>query len=85
MYHVYILQSQKDLKFYAGLTNDLERRLTEHNGGYVKPTRGRRPLVIVYSEKCDNLVSARAREKFFKSGAGREFRDNVLKQINIPR
>jgi len=33
MYYVYVLLSLKDKKFYIGFTNDLKRRLKEHNSG----------------------------------------------------
>ena len=84
MYYVYILQSQKDLGFYTGLAKDISRRLREHNSGQVKPTKGRRPLMVVHTERAMTLSEARNREKFLKTGAGREFRDQVLKK-NIPR
>jgi len=84
MYHVYIIQSQKDLKFYTGITNNLERRLKEHNKGKnsTPSTLERGPFKLVHSESVENRIEARKRERFFKSGAGREFRDKVL---NIPR
>ncbi|MFH1473116.1 MAG: GIY-YIG nuclease family protein [bacterium] len=85
MYYVYILQSLKDSKFYTGLAKDVPRRLSEHNGGFVKPTKGRRPLKLVYTEKFKTLAEARSREKFFKTGSGREFREEILKQKHIPR
>ena len=81
MYYVYILQSLKDSAFYTGLAKDVGRRLREHNTGHVKPTKGRRPLAIVYTEEHATLALARAREKFFKTGAGRELREKL---INIP-
>ena len=84
MYYVYILQSQKDLNYYTGLAKDLERRLQEHNSGQTKATKSRRPFKIVYTEKFETLEQAREREKFFKTGSGREFRNEILKN-NIPR
>ena len=84
MYHVYILQSQKDSGFYTGLTKDLSRRIHEHNGGNVQATKARRPFVLLYSEQYVTRDEARKREKFLKTGEGREFRDSVV-QRNIPR
>ena len=84
MYYVYILKSQKDFQFYTGLTKDVSRRLQEHNSGQVKPTKGRRPLMVVYTEQVATLSEARNREKFFKTGSGRLYRDKMLK-TNIPR
>jgi len=85
MYYVYILQSQKDLGFYTGLAKNVSRRLQEHNGGHVKPTKGRIPLKLVYIEEFRTLAQARSREKFFKTGIGREEREEILRKNNIPR
>ena len=84
MYYVYILQSQKDSKFYTGLAKNVSRRLSEHNSGQVKPTKGRRPFILVHQECVKTLKEAREREIFFKSGRGREFRDSIL-NTHIPR
>jgi putative endonuclease len=83
MYYTYILQSQKDQTFYTGMTENISRRLQEHNTGQTKSTKHRAPFELVYAEEFKTRTEARAREKFFKSGSGREFRDNILK--NIPR
>ena len=52
MFHGYVLQSVADGHFYVGITNDLQRRLREHNKGRQRSTRARRPFRIVYSEGC---------------------------------
>ncbi len=80
MYYVYIIQSLKDKKFYTGLTNDLERRIKEHNHGKLSTpsTKTRGPFKLVFYEICKSLKEAREREKFFKSGAGREQRNKLL-------
>ena len=72
-YYVYILRSLKDSKRYIGITTDPDRRLYEHNTGLVLSTKGRRPFVRIYLEKCINRQAARKREKYFKSGGGRRF------------
>ncbi|MEQ8244956.1 MAG: GIY-YIG nuclease family protein [Fulvivirga sp.] len=72
-YYVYILVSNVSGNLYKGFTNDLSRRLKEHNAGYNKSTKSGRPWELIYSEKCNNRLEAREREKFFKSGVGREF------------
>ena len=84
MYCVYILQSLKDYNFYTGLTKNIERRLREHNTGQVKPTKGHIPFKLIHTEKFETLAKARAREKFLKTGSGRELRDKILGK-NIPR
>lgn len=62
MYYVYVLQSQKDNLFYTGFTNDLQKRLSQHNDGKVKSTMNRTPLFSVYFEACLNQQDATHRE-----------------------
>lgn len=84
MYFVYILQSLKDKKFYTGITNNLERRLKEHNKGKksTPSTAYRGPFKLVYFEKFNSRQVARKREKFLKSGTGREFRNRLTSQYS---
>ena len=79
MNYIYVLKSKKDLKRYIGLTNNLERRLLLHNSGKVKATKNRRPFELIYFEKFENRTKAAKREKFLKSGKGREFLKSILK------
>lgn len=73
-YIVYAIKSQKDQKIYVGMTNNIERRLKEHNTGAVFSTKGYRPWKLIYTENCGNKRSeARKREKTLKSGYGKEF------------
>jgi putative endonuclease len=72
MYTVYVLQSLKDGKHYTGSTSDLDRRLKEHNDGKTESTKRRRPFVVVYTEVYAGKEEAEKREKFFKTGKGRE-------------
>ena len=77
MYTVYVLQdSQK--KNYKGMTNDLERRFSEHEHGHTKTTRNMKDLRVVYQEKYDTFEEARKRELYLKSAAGRRFLKNKL-------
>jgi putative endonuclease len=75
---VYILHSKKDGKLYIGLTNNISRRIEEHNSGRVSATKGRRPLVLVHLENYLDRKQAVEREKFFKSGQGRELLKDLL-------
>ena len=72
MYTVYVLKSLKDRKRYIGYTNNLHRRLNEHNSGRTVSTRLRRPFVLIYQEQFATKEDAETREKHFKSGKGRE-------------
>ena len=79
MYWVYVLKSGVDEKLYYGLTSNLEQRLDQHNSGLVRSTKSRRPFKIVYHEKVSDLITARRKEKYFKSGFGRKY---VARKIN---
>ena len=78
VFFVYIIQSQKDSRLYKGLTRNLDRRIKEHNTGKTKSTKSYKPWKIVYFEEFQNLEEARNRERFFKSGEGRELLKNIL-------
>ena len=59
---LYILEC-KDGSLYTGITDNLERRLTAHRAGKgAKYTRGRTPLTLRYTEKCENHGAALSRE-----------------------
>lgn len=78
MYSVYVLQSERDNKLYYGFTNNLERRIKEHNNGKVSSTKSRIPFKLIYFENTNNIIEARKREKYFKSGFGRKYIKNKL-------
>ena len=67
MYYVYILKSLKNKRYYIGHTGDLQRRLTEHNSGKTKSTKGYVPWIIVYTEIYKTKSEAYKREKEIKS------------------
>ena len=78
-YCVYALKSEKDGRLYIGMSCDVESRLKEHNCGRVRSTRTRRPFKIAYTEVVGDRKAARVREKFLKSGCGREFLKHRLR------
>jgi len=73
VWFAYAVRSLTDGGFYIGMTSNVERRVKEHNAGYNRSTRARGPFEVVYVERCDSRLAAREREKFLKSGVGREF------------
>ena len=72
-YYTYVLVSQKDHKFYIGWTNDLIKRIKQHNNGKVESTKNRKPLKLVYYEASLNKEKAIDREKQLKTGFGRNY------------
>jgi putative endonuclease len=79
MYIVYVIQSQKDGRLYKGFTINLEKRLEEHNAGKTKSTKAYLPWILVYFEEVINRIEAREREKYLKSGIGRDYLKKVIK------
>ena len=67
MYYIYLLKSKKDNKLYIGLTTDLKKRIIEHNQGFTRSTKHRRPLVLIYYEAYSSLKDAEIREKRLKN------------------
>ena len=70
---VYVLLSMVDGKTYTGCTNNIERRFKDHNNGKEISTKSRKPFKLIYTETYDNLSSARKREKYLKTGKGKEY------------
>ena len=62
MYYLYILKSAKDGLLYIGSTNDLRRRLSEHNTGKARSTKSRIPFELRYYEAFFSNNDARKRE-----------------------
>jgi putative endonuclease len=79
MFYVYVLRSEKDCKLYTGFTDDLNRRLKEHDRGEVRATKYRRPLELLYYEACQSEYDALNREKYLKSTYGGRYLKNRLK------
>jgi len=66
MFYVYLIKSEKDGNCYIGSTNDLKRRMLEHNNGLVLSTKSRKPFNPVYYEAYQSEKDARHREKNLK-------------------
>ena len=73
VYYIYAIKSSVDNRIYVGLTNDLEERVKEHNQGRTRSTKGFRPWHLIYYETSETRIEARQREKYLKSGCGKEF------------
>jgi putative endonuclease len=67
----------KDGFLYIGMSQNPDARLLMHNQGMTRSTKIRRPFVLIYREHCENIKTARIREKFLKSGFGLEFLKSV--------
>jgi putative endonuclease len=84
MFRVYLLESIKTGKWYIGYTpNDVFKRLTKHNSGSVVSTKPYLPWKLIYYECYQDRKDATGREKFLKSGSGRNFLKKQLKYYLI--
>lgn len=79
MYYTYVLKSKRDSIRYVGSGESAEERLRRHNKGDYKFTKGHRPWELIYKEGYSTRNEAMKREKFLKSGKGREFLDTFIK------
>jgi putative endonuclease len=71
-YYIYVLKSIKDGKLYIRKTKDLRKRVDYHNKGFVKATKNRRPLILIYYEAYTNKEKWDKQELFYKSGVGKD-------------
>jgi len=78
MFYTYVLKSKKDNNLYIGFTNNLKRRLVEHNKGLVLSTKSRTPFDLAYYEACNDEKKAILREKTLKTGFGRAYLKNRI-------
>ncbi|NNT70850.1 GIY-YIG nuclease family protein [Flavobacterium sp. IMCC34852] len=81
MFYIYAISSLNRNYIYVGLTDNIERRFMEHNSGKNKTTKPYLPFQVIYTEEFETRVEARIREKYYKSGIGKE----KLKQIREQR
>lgn len=79
--YVYVLESKKDGRWYTGATQDLRKRLEQHQSGKARATKGRGPLALVYFEASRNREDTYDRERFLKTGMGKRYLKNRLKRF----
>lgn len=78
-YYIYVLKSEKDGLLYTGYTDNLKRRIEDHNKGNVSSTRKRLPVTLIYSEACLNQQDATKREAYLKTTYGKRYLKNRLR------
>ncbi|MDD5505072.1 MAG: GIY-YIG nuclease family protein [Candidatus Omnitrophota bacterium] len=65
-WHVYIIDC-RDKTLYTGVTNNLSRRVNDHNkGNGCRYTKYRWPVKLIYSEECPTKSQAQKRECYIK-------------------
>ncbi len=85
MFFVYILKSKKDKNLYIGYTNDLRKRLKEHNLGLVRSTKSRKPFYLVYYEAYAAKEGATKREHNLKlrAKALRQLKNRIKASLEV--
>ena len=73
MYYVYILWSSKSKNFYYGYTEDLKKRIKQHNDGISFATKPYRPWKLVFYAAFDSMNLAKDFERYIKTGSGKAF------------
>ncbi len=81
MFYTYLLKSEKDGRWYTGSTNDLRKRLKQHNDNQSTYTKNKGPWKIIYYETCINKKDGESREKYLKSGMGKRYLKNRLRHF----
>jgi len=74
MYFVYIIYSKTKNIFYTGLTKNVDVRINQHS-----VQKRINDFELIHCEVCCTRLEARKIEKYFKSGYGREIRNEILK------
>ena len=73
MYFVYVLYSEKFDRTYTGMTTDVIKRLKQHNAQQNRSTKAYVPWKIIFTEEFKTRKEAREKEKYLKTGVGRDF------------
>lgn len=75
MHIVYILKSKKNIDqpwYYVGMTQNIEKRLSQHNAGATKSTKSHCPFMVIYTKEFQTRTLARDYEKFLKIRSNKE-------------
>jgi len=84
MYYVYAISSINRIYIYVGISDEPLRRIGHHNKGYNRTTKPYLPFIELLIESYQTRVEARRREKFLKSGIGKEYLKELRNNINQP-
>jgi putative endonuclease len=85
MFYIYCLESEKFDELYFGCTNDLKRRIKEHNQKLNFSTKRYAPWKLIYYEACLNEKDAKRREKYLKTNQGRRMMKARIKEYLYER
>ncbi len=77
MFYVYVLRSSKTGRRYVGSCENVQDRLRQHNAAESKATRHGIPWILVHSESFSNRAEAVRKERYYKTGHGRDELDRL--------
>ena len=77
-YFIYAISSLTRNYIYVGMTNNINRRIGDHNKGYNRTTKPYIPFKLIYTEEFNTRAEARIKEIYLKSGCGKEFLRTLL-------
>ncbi|HSL87254.1 MAG TPA: GIY-YIG nuclease family protein [Bacteroidales bacterium] len=81
-FYLYAIVCHKESRIYVGISQNVERRIQEHNSGKVSSTKYYAPWVLFYKEVAGKATEARKLEKHYKSAAGKRKLHKILKSLN---
>ena len=81
MYHTYILKSEKSKRLYIGHSENIERRLLEHNTNQSKSTRNKGPWEIIFTKEFESRSEAVKFELKLKSIKNKNYLLNNLQYL----
>lgn len=84
MFTTYILHNTVTSRSYIGSTNDLSRRVEEHNRGQTRSTKTKGKWVVIYEERFKTSLESKRRERQIKSYKGGEAFKKLVCGYSIP-
>jgi putative endonuclease len=83
MHHVYILYSERIDRYYVGRTENIEKRIEDHNAGRSTYTRRGRPWRLVYQEEFERKAEAIDREIEIKKRKSRRYIEKLVQSVPV--
>ena len=81
MHYVYMLHSDRLGKYYVGRTENISKRLEDHNAGRSTYTKRGRPWALVYEESFEEKADAVAREKEIEKRKSRRYIEKLVQSV----
>lgn len=80
MVFLYAIKNNINTEIYVGISDNITRRIKEHNSGKNRYTKAFMPWEVFYQEVFSDYATARKREIYFKNASGKKFLKNILQQ-----